>query len=49
MHLAFVKNEYHGLEGVISLEDIIEEIINREIVDETDRVVDMQQKALDRK
>ena len=48
MHLAFVKNEYHGLEGVISLEDIIEEIINQEIVDETDRVTDMQKKALDK-
>lgn len=49
VHLAFVKNEYHGLEGVISLEDIIEEIINQEIVDETDRVVDMQKKALNGK
>lgn len=46
MHLAFVKDEYHGLQGVIALEDIIEEIINQEIVDETDRVVDMQEKAL---
>ncbi len=45
-HLAIIKNEYGGFEGVISLEDIIEEIIKTEIVDEDDTVVDLQKKAL---
>lgn len=44
-HIAFVKDEFDGLEGLVTLEDVIEEIIKQEIVDETDLVVDMQKKA----
>lgn len=44
-HLACVKNEYQGLEGVVTLEDVIEEIIRLEIMDETDKVPDLQVKA----
>ncbi len=35
-HLAMVINEYGGIEGLISLEDVLEEIVG-EIVDEHDR------------
>jgi len=37
-HLFVVIDEYGGLSGLISLEDIIEEIPGREIVDESDKV-----------
>jgi len=45
IHIALVKNKFHGLEGVVSLEDVIEEIIKMEIADETDQVPDLQKKA----
>lgn len=48
VHIAFVKDEYNGLEGVVTLEDVLEEILKVEIVDETDTVVDLQKKALSR-
>jgi metal transporter CNNM len=44
-HLACVKNEYEVLEGVVSLEDVIEEILKLEIMDETDKVPDLQMEA----
>lgn len=48
-HLFAVLDEYGGLAGVISLEDILEELIGREIVDETDLVADMREVAQKRK
>ncbi len=45
MHLFVVLDEYGGLAGVISLEDVLEEILGKEIVDETDQVADMRQLA----
>ena len=36
LHLFIVLDEYGGLAGVVSLEDVLEEMLGREIVDETD-------------
>ncbi len=44
-HLFVVLDEYGGLAGVISLEDILEEMLGQEIVDEKDTVTDMREHA----
>lgn len=45
IHIASVFNEYKEFVGIVTLEDIIEEVFNTEIVDEDDKVVDMREKA----
>lgn len=44
-HLMAVLDEYGGILGVVSLEDVMESLLGAEIVDETDLFADMQQVA----
>ena len=48
-HLFIVVDEYGSVTGVLSLEDIIEEIVGHEIMDESDRTKDMRELARVRK
>lgn len=48
-HLFVVLDEYGGVSGVVSLEDVLEEILGKEIVDETDQVADMRELARTRR
>jgi len=45
VHILGVIDEYGGMLGVVTLEDVMESLIGEEIVDETDLVVDLQQVA----
>ena len=47
--LFVVLDEYGGLSGLISLEDVLEEILGREIVDESDMVMDKRALARQRR
>lgn len=44
-HMLAVIDEYGGLRGVVSLEDVMEMLIGAEIVDETDRDVNLREVA----
>ena len=44
-HLFAVLDEFGGLAGVVSLEDVLEEMLGQEIVDESDAYTDMREAA----
>lgn len=44
-HLFVVVDEYGSMTGIISMEDILEEIVGREIMDESDKAKDMRELA----
>ncbi len=48
-HIAIVVDEYESITGIVTLEDLLETMIDMEIVDEMDKSVDLQKVARQKK
>ena len=48
-HIAIIEDEFGGISGLVTLEDLLETVLGTEIVDETDAVVDLQKLAKKRR